>query len=284
MKQIDYPKNIIKLLNKISVVVKEENTSEEYYKKILKALNGVIVYESATLLLFNENNKNLEIVAQIGEELNLADGFSFGGIGGGFAAWVATQKETKVFPYIHSKNASMIFSPLIIHGSLLGVLAIAHSKQNKYSKDMIPLVDVAANQITAVIEWIFMMKKVRDQNQKLESKVNELDSKQRELEHVIEELEIAQHKAVENERLRAVTETVIALNHQINNPLAALSGRVQMLLSDNSLEPSYKKHLEIINEQSKIIGEKVEKMQHITKLKTTKYATGETMVDIDNSE
>ncbi len=64
----------------------------------------------------------------------------------------------------------------------------------------------------------------------------------------LEQLESRFHQALEHEKLEAMAELAAGAGHEINNPLAIIAGRAQLLLKDES-DPERRRELAAINAQ-----------------------------------
>jgi len=82
------------------------------------------------------------------------------------------------------------------------------------------------------------------------------------------ELSQAQARLLESERVRGVTETVGALNHEVNNPLAAISGNAQLLLKSGERLPGE------VRDKIQAILEAAHRIQRVTaRMETLMQAT-----------
>ncbi len=92
-----------------------------------------------------------------------------------------------------------------------------------------------------------------------------------------------QQELIEKNRLAAITETVLALGDQINNPLLAISGNLELLeLELNNVQLSEKTHNRIktmFNNFCKI-REVTDKMSKLTKAELVTIHGGTRMVDL----
>ncbi len=92
-------------------------------------------------------------------------------------------------------------------------------------------------------------------------------------------------KLVQAERAAAITETAISLNHEINNPLTAILGNIQLMLMNKAKLPE-----EVVNKLTTIessalkIRETTSKLMSIIEPVTTPYASGLEMIDIEKSK
>jgi GAF domain-containing protein len=101
---------------------------------------------------------------------------------------------------------------------------------------------------------------------------------------VYRELSETQARLLESERLRGVTETVGALNHEINNPLAAIAGNAQLLLRNpESLSTQTRMKLESILEAARRIQRVTAKMSSLIQATTMPYPGEQAILDVRRS-
>jgi signal transduction histidine kinase len=85
-------------------------------------------------------------------------------------------------------------------------------------------------------------------------------------------------------RVEAVKETTITLNHEINNPLTAVLGNVQLLLMQGEKLPAdVRARLEMIEQSSLRIRDAVAKLLSIREAKSTTYLDDTRMIDLQGS-
>jgi PAS domain S-box-containing protein len=98
------------------------------------------------------------------------------------------------------------------------------------------------------------------------------------------ELRELQSKMLEAERVTAITETAISVNHEINNPLCSILGYTQLILMErDKLEPDVVSKLEGIEKQIVRIQEITDKLGHINKPVLKEYVGGSRMLDMEHS-
>ncbi len=104
--------------------------------------------------------------------------------------------------------------------------------------------------------------------------------------HNITELHRLQKKLLESERLAAYTQTVITLNHEINNPLTTVMGNVYLLEKETGKkkDKNLAKRLKIIQDNCQRIQRVIQKMERINELKTVTYLGDTKMVDLGRGE
>jgi len=94
-----------------------------------------------------------------------------------------------------------------------------------------------------------------------------------------------QGKLLEAERLAALSEIAIGLNHSINNPLCAILGNTQLLLMERDrLDAGTVRKLKSIEREISRIQRIAERLPKITRTASRDYVGGKKMLDLDGSE
>ena len=110
-----------------------------------------------------------------------------------------------------------------------------------------------------------------------------LKKMQDELTNLNHELRKTQEKLIEKERETVVVEMAGAASHELNQPLTAILGNLQLVLTKIPPgDPTYEKLNKILNQVERMV-EIVKKISQITRYRTKKYAENVKIVDIDNS-
>jgi signal transduction histidine kinase len=100
--------------------------------------------------------------------------------------------------------------------------------------------------------------------------------------HLRAEAPVSKEDVAKKARAKAITETAVAINHQINNPLTAISGNLQILLSRaEKLPPEVIRMLKKIEEGADRILAVTDKLRNLTADKTIPYIGDTTMIDLD---
>ena len=95
----------------------------------------------------------------------------------------------------------------------------------------------------------------------------------------------AYRRAIDKERMGAVIETAVTVNHEINNPLTAILGNVQLLLLNRKdLDPEMQHKLKTIEESAMRIKEITQRLLRLTSVRTTEYAEGTRMIDLSDDD
>jgi transcriptional regulator with GAF, ATPase, and Fis domain len=211
----------VNLVAEISSFIRKSPPVKETYKKVLEMIQGVVPFESSTLSLFNKKKERLEEMITIGRKVELLDFVQFEA-GSGISAWVAKQKRPIILSHLKNLNRppeearnSFLIIPLNVEDRLIGVINLSHSAVNFFRENDIKLLEIVGDQIAISIERLMYQKE-------LEKKNKALVKAQKELKEV--------HKAlIDGEKLSAVKELAVSINHEINNPLSVIIGNIQYL-------------------------------------------------------
>jgi len=96
---------------------------------------------------------------------------------------------------------------------------------------------------------------------------------------------VDKEKTIKQERLKAIRETAATVNHEINNPLTAVLGNVQLLLMrGDDLGPDFARKLKIVEESALRIKDVTQKLMNLTSDDITEYMPGSQMIDISDSD
>ena len=96
-----------------------------------------------------------------------------------------------------------------------------------------------------------------------------------------------QRELIKKNRLAAITETVLALGDQVNNPLLAISGNLELLeleLKDASISEKTRNRIQTIINNFYKIREVTDKMSKLTKAELVTIHGDVEMVDLNRSE
>ena len=98
-----------------------------------------------------------------------------------------------------------------------------------------------------------------------------------------DELKTMREKLTEAERLAALGEMAITLNHEINNPLQAILLAADNMLSDLARGNISKDDIEIVLENCNRINEVLKQITNIKRIRSEPYVGGLDMLDLDES-
>jgi signal transduction histidine kinase len=104
---------------------------------------------------------------------------------------------------------------------------------------------------------------IEQRRQHLEQKIPEAENLFKKLlarlDH-IRQIETAFHETLEQEKLEAMAEFAAGAGHEINNPIAVIAGRAQLMLQDET-DPERARSLALINAQAKRVYEMIADMR-----------------------
>ncbi len=90
-----------------------------------------------------------------------------------------------------------------------------------------------------------------------------------------------EQERIDKARLEAVMETAVTVNHEINNPLTAALGNVQLLLmKSDELTPEVRRKLEIVEKSAMQIRDVTQRLLRLTEARSINYAGDEQMIDL----
>ena len=262
-------------LNEIVTIIENNRDEQETYQALVTLFREVVPFDCATLFLYKENCKKLIPVYQFGDEIvDLAVDFSFKD-GMGISGWISQKREPVVLENLLKCESqkgrsfnSFLSMPLWGMQELLGVFNLGHHENGFYQKSDFQDYKIVAAQMALIIEKYRMKSRLDHQN--------------RELKQALESLKIAQSELVEKERLAAIGELVITVNHEINNPLTAIMGLAEILdLSLHSAgEVKIRAGLRKILQESQRIEKVTQRLRELKTAASTPYLGDERMIKI----
>jgi DNA-binding response OmpR family regulator len=80
--------------------------------------------------------------------------------------------------------------------------------------------------------------------------------------------------------MAGIGQTALAIQHEVNNPLAALLGNVQLMLMDDALAPDVRSLADDMLTQARRVANVVKRLSQLEAPKTVEYLAGEPMLDL----
>jgi transcriptional regulator with GAF, ATPase, and Fis domain len=154
--------------------------------------------------------------------------------------------------------------PMISDDEAIGVIGLQDFERNDvYDEHDLELLTIIAGQASAAIKNARLLASAR---------------------RAYQELSETQARLLETERIRGVTETVGALNHEVNNPLAVIAGNAQLLLRrSETLAPEVRTKIESIFEAARRIQRVTGKMATLIQATSMPYPGESTILDVHRS-
>jgi hypothetical protein len=161
-------------------------------------------------------------------------------------------------------STSWLGVPLLAEGRAIGVVAVQHlAGAAAYDDHDLEVLTLIAGQAAAAIRNARLLAQARD---------------------AYRELSETQASLLEAERLRSITETVGGLNHEVNNPLAAIAGNAQLLLRDTGALPTgVEDKVKRILEAARRIQSVTAKMANLIHATSTSYPGDQKILDVSRS-
>lgn len=130
---------------------------------------------------------------------------------------VRAQAQTMGLEVVGRPSTSWLGAPMLAENRAIGVISLQHfADKARYDEHDLEVLTLIAGQAAAAIRNARLLAQARE---------------------AYRELSETQASLLEAERLRSITETVGGLNHEVNNPLAAIAGNAQLLLRDAATLP-----------------------------------------------
>lgn len=176
---------------------------------------------------------------------------------------VAAQMEQLGIQPMSRSCASFVGVPIVADGEAIGALALLDDEQpNRFGRHELGILSIVATQAGAAIRNARLFEQTRQ---------------------AYDELAAAQARLMENERLKGVTETVGALNHEVNNPLATIVGTAQLLLRREDVDADTRHKVERMLEGAKRIQFVTSKMATLIQAQSRPYPGQSQILDVRRS-
>jgi GAF domain-containing protein len=265
----------IRVISQISALIRSEEHLDNKFAQALALIRKAVPFDSASLFLLNATENRLEEAATLGSRVELIESTPFE-MGSGLSAWVAKQRDPVVLPDVRRNREdgfrSFVSVPLLSGDTLAGVLNLGHHEPHYFTSDHVQLLDLIASELALLIDRLHFEQELLEKNRQLEQARQEIEKQHRQL--------------VEMEKFRLLGQVVASINHEINNPLTAILGNIDlMLLKYGDLDPALATQLHVIRDEAWRIGAIIEKLRDAKRVVVKEYltATGETMLDIEHS-
>ena len=100
---------------------------------------------------------------------------------------------------------------------------------------------------------------------------------------ITERKEIEKQKS-ERDKLEAINNIIVTINHEMNQPLSVITSYSNYLIKDNKEVSQTYKDAKLINDEAWKLAELVKKMSKLREIKTTEYSQGVQMIDISDTD
>ena len=259
--------NELEVLFKISQVISSCSSPDAAYDSVLDLLEELMEFDFAALFICGPDSGKLDLAASKGHAVDLIQPVSFD-MGNGLSAWVAKQKRPILLSELHrgrleNENPvrSFLSIPLMLGEKVVGVMNFGHHTAGSFTRHHLRLLTIAAGQLGVIIERTIYFRELAEKNAQLKE-TNRM-------------LEATRQALVERERMAAVGEVAVTVNHEINNPLTVIIGNAELLLRDMAgADQSLLSRLEHIVSESKRIAGITRSLQQVRNSSTEDYLPG----------
>jgi signal transduction histidine kinase len=267
----------LNLLAEISATLRSNPPVKDTFLMVLESIRAVLPFQGAVLQLFNKNAGRLEDIIKLGSiiipteciESELTDSYT---------DWVASHKKPVILSDVNiAKNLpdgteqSYLVIPLIIDDRLIGILTIVGDNNEFFREKDIRMLGVVGDHLAVSIDRLIYQKRLEIKNTALKK--------------ARERLKQAQERLINDERLAAVRELAVSMNHEINNPLSVIIGNIQYLQTvEKNLSDMVVKRLHRVESEALRIADLNHRLLEIDELVSETYISGEEKVKMINLE
>lgn len=267
----------VNLVADITSVIAGSPPSNEVFLEALGRIQDIIPFNSAVISFYDEDKGGLTEAVSVGEKVEPIDFIQFD-LGAGFSAWAARQKKPLLLSDIKNPDrppdkaiGSFLVIPLMVEKELVGVISFAHPQANFFREEDVKLLTILAGQIAVSWDRALYTSRLEERNQAL-IKAQKL-------------LRKAQERLVNDERLTAVRELAVSINHEINNPLSVIIGNIQCLLViEKDLNDEVIKRLNRVESEAMKIAEINRRLIKIDELVSETYISNGNKIKMINIE
>ena len=267
------------LLNHINRALTSTLDYGKVLLQILSEVNGILGVEAASVSLVDEERGELVFEYAVGKGADAVRGMRMP-LSQGILGWVVTHGEPAFVPrvaddprfYHHVDEESglatrsILCAPLRIGERVIGAIEALNKLEGQFQENELRLLVGVADQAAVAIENSRLYRKLERQSAELEERNREL-------------LE-TQDRLVRSERLAALGQMGLAIRHEINNPLAAILARIDLMMDEHPTMPQDLRHdLQVIEEMSERIRGIVARLDHLDD-RTTGYLGDLKMIDL----
>ena len=267
----------LEFLSEISAIFQKSTAADYAYQAVFDILEKTLNYDYGTLFLYDKEKDQLSSTYQRGDiRVELIHEFEFQH-GAGLSGWMTGRREPLILPNLKKARPgkdnlfhSFVSMPLWSNNDLLGVLNLAHHNEGNFKRSDADHYATIASQIAMVIEKVALETELTRQN--------------RVLEKALKELKIAQKNLIEKERLAAIGEIVITVNHEINNPLTTIVGLSEILQMtlETAKHEKIRSGLQGILKEAKRIQRVTQKLSQLDSTKVTTYIGDTSMIMLND--
>ncbi|MDX9713825.1 MAG: GAF domain-containing sensor histidine kinase [Dissulfurispiraceae bacterium] len=126
-------------------------------------------------------------------------------------------------------DTSHVCIPMTTGSDIHGVLSLTFASEQSLSKEKLNVLLSVANLISTAIQRYKLFEKLKNEKAEIERTYSKISSLNCMLNKKIQELEEAQQKLIQSEKLAVTGELTAGLCHEINNPISIILNRIECL-------------------------------------------------------
>lgn len=274
------------LLNRINRALSSTLDFSKVLLLILGEVNAILSVEAASVSLLTPDEKELVFEYAVGKGAEAVKGLRLP-VTEGVVGWVvrhgepalvqSSDQDVRHYDGVDAKSGfstqSILCAPLKIGDRVIGAIEALNKTDGDFDDGDYRFLIGVADQAAVAIE-----------NARL---YQELGRQSAELEQRNQELLATQDRLVQTERLAALGQMGLALRHEINNPLAAIVGRIDLIQESHpdlaDLDAELAHDIRVIGEMAERISQLVARLAHLQD-RTTVYMDDIEMIDLDQLE
>lgn len=273
----------LNLLNNVALTLNSTLDLDAVLTRVIELTNSSMGIEIGSVSLLDEETDELVIRTLVGTEAVSVDGLRIPK-GQGIGGWVCEHGETALVHDVQQDprffrrvdelsgftTHSMICVPLRSRDRIVGVIEAMNKTQGCFNREDELLLEGLAAIAAPAIENAQLHTRVRQVNEALQRRYNELKETQDQL--------------VAAEKRAAAVELAGAAAHQLNQPLTVILCSLGMIR--RTLPPNHEamRDLDVIEQAVEDASATVRKIGSITEYKTKTYVEGIQILDLDADE
>ncbi len=195
----------LNLVSDVVSIMSDQRPGKETLLKVMERIKSVIPFSSAVLYFFDINEVIYKKEISIGPKIDPSAFFKTNPAER-FSVWAAGVLKPEILSNEGPDNrlagsgiGSLIMVPLRVESRPVGLICLTHTEIDYFRKDDVKLFLLLAHQIAVSRERSVYQRELEERNQELE-KAQRL-------------LELAQQRLINDERLMAVKELSVSINH-----------------------------------------------------------------------
>ncbi|RKX21770.1 MAG: hypothetical protein DRP51_03675 [Candidatus Zixiibacteriota bacterium] len=267
----------LNLLSDVINIMSGNPPVKETLLKVMERINEVIPFTSAIVYFLDINEVKYKKEIAIGPEFEPAELLKTNS-SERFSAWAIGIQNPLILSNEGLNNrlagsgiGSLLAVPLRIENRPIGLICITHSETEYFRDHDVKLFSMLAHQIAISRERSIYRLELEDRN--------------RELEKAQKMLELTKERLINDERLMAVRELSVSINHEINNPLSVIVGNIQCLLFiEKNLNEKVKERLKRVEAEAMKIADINHRLLEIDELVSETYINDGQKIKMINIE